>query len=188
LEPWLYPGDESIVSVPVNVVDWVLIELRDAQDVASAGQSARVARQAGFIMNNGAVKSIDGINNPQFNVSINHQLFVVIYHRNHLPVISNYPLTESGGKYVYDFANAGDKAYGGTLAQKELAAGVWGMISGDSDASGWVDNLDKTVNWETEAGTSGYLNTDLNLDTQSNNIDKNKFWLLNLGASSQLPE
>ncbi len=188
LEPWAYPGDESIVTVPANVIDWVLIELRDAPDVASAGQPSRVARQAGFLMNDGSVKAMDGISYLQFNVTIDQQLFVVVYHRNHLPVISNYPLTISGGIYSYDFSNGVDKAFGGNLAQKELTTGNWGMIGGDSDASGWIDNLDKTVNWETEAGTSGYLNTDLNLDTQSNNIDKNKFWLPNLGASSQLPE
>lgn len=188
LEPWLYQGEETVSTTPSNVVDWVLVELRDATDVASAGPSARLAMQAGFLMNNGMVKSLDGISNLQFNTAANQQLFIVVYHRNHLPVISNYPLTENNGVYHYDFSNAADKAFGGSLAQKPLVPGAWGMISGDSDASGLIDIMDKTAVWDMEAGDSGYLQTDLNLDTQSNNIDKDEFWFPNLGAGSQLPE
>ena len=187
-DPWLYSGNENVNTVPPNVVDWILIELRDAPDIMSAGLSSRLALQAAFLMNDGSVKALDGMSNLQFNASVNHHLFAVIYHRNHLPVISNYPLTESEGIYLYDFSNGEDKAYGGMLAQKQIDNGIWGMISGDSDASGTIDDSDKSSIWDLEAGVSGYLHSDLNLDVQSNNHDKNEFWLPNLGAGSQIPQ
>ncbi len=62
------------------------------------------------------------------------------------------------------------------------------MISGDSDANGLVESLDKSTYWESQTGTTGYLPGDLNLDTQVNNLDKNDFWLPNLGEGSQVPE
>ncbi|MCD4731659.1 MAG: hypothetical protein K8R74_13725, partial [Bacteroidales bacterium] len=65
---------------------------------------------------------------------------------------------------------------------------IWGMISGDANASGLIDILDKEPNWLLETGNSGYLNSDLNLDYQINNIDKNDNWVPNLGKGSLVPE
>jgi len=186
--PWNYNGMENISSIPTNTVDWVLIELRDATDAASATPDKVVSRQAAILLNDGSVVGIDGSFDPEFSYSPNHQLFLAIYHRNHLPVISNYPLIESTGIYHYDFTTGMDKAYGGSLAQKELSGGVWGMMAGDSDASGTINQDDKSVYWDINTGLQGYLPSDLNLDTQVNNQDKNDYWLPNDGEGSQVPE
>ncbi|MCD4735057.1 MAG: hypothetical protein K8R53_03350 [Bacteroidales bacterium] len=61
---------------------------------------------------------------------------------NHLGVLSAIALTQAGNVYVYDFSTGSDKAYGGILGYKEIGTGVWGMISGDGDASGQVNNQD----------------------------------------------
>ncbi len=186
--PWNYNGTENVVAIPSDVVDWILVELRDATDAASANESTSIAKQAAFLKNDGSVVGLDGISNLYFPYSPISQLFVVIWHRNHLPVLSNYPLGELSGIYAYDFRSGIDKAYPGTLSLKELASGTWGMISGDSDASGMVNQDDKTVLWETKTGLQGYLGSDLNLDTEVNNQDKNEMWLPNLGAGSQVPQ
>ena len=52
----------------------------------------------------------------------------------------------------------------------------------------YVDDVDKSIQWENETGTEGYSASDLNLDTQINNQDKNDFWLPNFGEGSQVPE
>ena len=61
------------------------------------------------------------------------------------------------------------------------------MKSGDSDASGEINQDDKSVFWESDAGLKGYLGTDLNLDIQVNNVDKDNFWLPNLESGSHVP-
>lgn len=184
--PWNYPGNESVLSVPSNAVDWILVEIRDAINIISANETTRLERQAALLLNDGSVKAMDGVTNLIFNKSLNDQLFVLVYHRNHLAVISNFALTQTGGIYTYDFSTSSSQAY--NSGQKEIAPGIWAMISGDADASGMIDEADKSAHWENESGTAGYSGTDLNLDAQINNMDKNEFWLPNLGAGGQIPQ
>jgi len=187
IPPWNYSGTESVTAIPnSDVVDWVLIELRDTTQVEYATGETMIARQAAFILNNGSVVDLDGLSNLQFNNSLTHQLFVLVWHRNHLGVLSAYPLTESGGVYSYDFTMAAEQAY--NSGQTNLAPVDWGMFSADCDGSGQIDTLDKSVLWEYQTGTTGYFESDVNMDTQVNNQDKNDFWLPNLGEGSQVPD
>jgi hypothetical protein len=185
--PWNSTGDESVQTIPnTNIVDWILVELRDANDAASATSITRVDRQAAFLLKDGTIKSLDGSSNLQFNHSINHQLFIVIWHRNHLGVISAYPPTLAGNIFNYDFTNASNKAY--LNGQNQLNTGVWGMISGDCDANGQVNLNDKSINWSSQAGKSGYFSEDLNFDGDVNNPDKNGLLISNLQQHSSIPE
>ncbi len=185
--PWNYPGTETASSIPEGIVDWVLVELRDAPDATSATSATRIARYAGFLLNDGSIVSTDGISNQQFNnLTIQQSLFVVIWHRNHLPVLSASPLVKTGEVYAYDFTLDAGQAYG-TDAQNFLSTGIYGMIGGDSNSDGSIDDMDKDILWQAEAGHSGYLPSDLNLDGHSGNQDKNDIWLPNIGSGSQLP-
>jgi PKD repeat protein len=185
--PWNYPGTESVTTVPPDVVDWILIDLRDATDASTATIGTRIAIQAAFVMSGGSLRTMDGVSLPQFsNLTIQQSLFVVVWHRNHLPVLSANSLIKAGNTYSYDFSSAMAQVYG-TDAQKFLSAGIYGMIGGDANADGLIDNPDKDYSWQTETGTSGYLPSDLNLDGQSGNSDKNDIWLPELGKASQLP-
>jgi len=190
--PWNYSGTESVTSLPSgNIVDWVLVELRDASNIGSATNETMIARQAAFLINDGSVVGLNGSDNLLFSNSIpkfREQLFTVVYHRNHIPIISEYPLIKTSGVYSYDFTSGENQVHGGTLGHKELSSGVWGMIAGDADASDVVDQNDKTIYWETYAGTNGYKGGDLNLDTEVDNKDKDDFWLPNLGSGSQVPD
>jgi len=186
--PWNYPGSVNIESIPnANIVDWVLIELRDAADATSATPGTMIAKQAAFLLNDGTIIGVDGTSTPQFHNSIIQQLFVVIWHRNHLGIMSANALTETGGVYTYDFTTGAGQAYG-TNAQKDLGSGIFGMISGDGNSDGQITTDDKTGTWETQAGKSEYLNGDFNLDGQANNPDKDDYWLPNLGSGSYIPE
>ena len=186
--PWNYTGTESVTSIPnANVVDWVLIEYRDAPNAGSATPGTMIARQAAFLLNDGSIVGLDGASDLQFSYTPNNQLFVVTWHRNHLSIMSANPLTESGGVYSYDYTTTAGQAYG-TNAQKYLSSGIYGMIAGDADASGLIDQDDKTIYWEPLAGTNGYNSSDLNLDTEVDNKDKDDFWVPNLGLGSQVPD
>ncbi len=184
--PWSYAGTENVTVVPPDAVDWVLIELRDALTAETANEGTRIARQAAFLLSDGSMAGLDGISNPQFSNLIANQLFVVIWHRNHLGVLSAFPLMKTGDIYFYDFTSGVGQAYG-IDAQKYLADGIYGLWGGDAYADGVVDDLDKTISWQTDSGTTGYLSSDLNLDGQSDNKDKNQVWLPNKEKGAQMP-
>ncbi|MBN1340150.1 MAG: hypothetical protein JXA03_12550 [Bacteroidales bacterium] len=188
--PWNYTGTESVTAIPnTDVVDWILVELRDAPDAASAGSAAIVARQAAFLLKDGSIVSADGQSMLQFaGLSVQHSIFAVIRHRNHIAVMSAIPLTETGGVYAYDFTSGVSQAYGASQGHKELAPGIWGMTGADGNADSQVNNGDKNDVWAPQAGLSGYGSGDFNLDAQVNNSDKNDVWVPNTGLGGQVPQ
>ncbi|MCB2218859.1 MAG: hypothetical protein KQI35_00585 [Bacteroidetes bacterium] len=189
LSPWNYPGDEEVLTIPgINIVDWVLIELRDAPSASLATPATIVARQAAFLHADGSIKTINGDPDLDFGLIVNDSLYAVVYHRDHLAIMSSVALTETTGVYSYDFSTSASKVYGGQLGYKEIATGIWGMVGGDADANGTVDELDKTVGWESSAGITGYTEADFQLDGQVNNQDKNEIWIPNSGTGTQLKD
>ncbi|MBN1281146.1 MAG: hypothetical protein JXA00_05810 [Candidatus Thermoplasmatota archaeon] len=186
--PWYYTGAEAVQSIPnANIVDWVLVELRDAPLAPEATSATTIARQAAFVLNNGTIVSTDGTSLLEFTTTIANNLFVVIYHRNHLSIMSATPLLLNSTTYSYDFTLGLERAYGSMNAHKELVLGVWGMMGGDGNHDGLIDNCDKNDVWRTQSGTSGYRDGDFSLDTHVNNQDKNDIWVFNSGLSSQVP-
>ena len=186
--PWNYPGTESVDSIPnADVVDWVLVELRDTTDASLATGETIIARQAVFLLNDGSVVGLDGGSILSFNHSIIQSLYIVIWHRNHLGIMSANSLSESEGIYSYDFTTGNNQAYG-TDAQKDLGDGIFGMMGGDANADGIINTDDGTEVWYFEVGETGYLGSDVNMDGQANNKDKNDIWFENESEESQLPE
>jgi len=184
---WYYCGAESVAVIPPGVVDWVLVQLRDADYAGNAGESSIVAQQAGFILYDGTITALDGINPLTFSVSYSNKLYPVILHRNHLGIIAASNKLKVNGVYTYDFT-INTEAYGFESAQTEVAPGIWAMISGDANGSGTVDQDDISVSWQMNAGKYGYRNSDLNLDSQTDNKDKNEQWLQNNSKQSFIPE
>ncbi|MCD4746523.1 MAG: hypothetical protein K8R58_09500, partial [Bacteroidales bacterium] len=190
ISPWNYTGTESVATIPNNnIVDWVLVELRETTGNASTATSdSIIAQQAAFILNDGSIVGLDGSSILSFNHSIIHNLFVVIWHRNHLGVMSANALIETGGVYTYDFTAGADQTYGGIFGHKEIAANIWGMIGGDGDANGQIGNPDKNDIWAIQSGHIGYKAGDFNMDGQVANPDKNDIWIPNVGNGSQVPD
>ncbi len=188
ITPWNYGGTEQVVALPnPNIVDWVLIELRNAPNVSAATASTVIATRAAFLLNNGSVVDINGSSLLHFTNPVSSQLFVVVYHRNHIPVISENALVKAGGIYSYDYTTSMGQVHGGALGHKQLAAGIWGMFAGNADGSNMIDISDKTF-WINEAAEmQDYYKSDFNLDTQVDNKDKDDFWVPNQGKGSQVP-
>ncbi|RKY52118.1 MAG: hypothetical protein DRP93_08695 [Candidatus Neomarinimicrobiota bacterium] len=67
LAVWYHTGTESVGSIPPNVVDWVLVQLRDANDAASADNGTVLIQRAAFLLNDGSVVDLDGSSNIIFN-------------------------------------------------------------------------------------------------------------------------
>jgi len=185
--PWNYSGTESVASIPTDIVDWVLAEFREtAGGPETATEGTMIAQQAMFLKNDGHLVRLDGSDNITINVpQINDNLYVVLWHRNHLPVMSANPLSVSGGIYIYDFTTSADRAYGDN--QSNLG-GVFGMIGGDANADGTINDNDGIEAWYLTAGQTGYYGGDVNMDTQVNNQDKNGVWYKNFGKTEILPE
>jgi uncharacterized protein (TIGR02145 family) len=184
---WNYLGSENVPSIPnADIVDWVLIELRETTgDASTASADKQIQRQAAFLHSNGSIVGLDGSSLITYTGTITNNLFVIIWHRNHLAVMSSGALLEAGGEYAWDFTTQLSNAY--LNGQKQLVTGIYGMIGGDSDASGIVLGLDLNPGWSVFAGETGYLSGDLNLDGQASNPDKNDIWYFNNGLAAKLP-
>lgn len=192
ISPWYYDGTETVYSLPNgDIADWVLVELRDPPgDASTADASTSIASQAAFLLTDGSVVSLDGSSGLTFEIASSTNFHVIIWHRNHLGIISADPLigTSINNKHIYsyDFTDDPGKAFGGELAQKEVAPNTWSMIGGDGNKNSIVEDGDKSI-WKLDAGKTDYVLSDYNLDGEINNIDKNDIWLKNLWYASHVP-
>jgi len=187
--PWNYSGTESVSEIPnIDIVDWVMVDLRDAVIEQDADPSTRMSRQAAFLLKDGSIVDLDGTTPLKFYNSIENSMFVTIWHRNHLGVISSSPVSEVFNYLDYDFTTGENKVLGGINGHKEIGNNIWGLYSGDGNADGIIDELDKDTIWSSNVGLKGLFQADYNLEGYLDNKDKNDRWYLNLGKSSQVPE
>jgi hypothetical protein len=129
--PWNYAGTESVATIPADVVDWVLVELR-------TDASTLFERKAAFLLKDGSIVQYDdvGLGISFDGLVAGDSYFIVVWQRNHMPVMSGdavvLPTT------AYDFTDyTTTQPYGyPALVQIELETGVWGMIAGDVNANG----------------------------------------------------
>jgi len=174
-----YPKDARTVSmIPTDVVDWVLVELRTT-DSGSAVISKSV-----FLNRDGYLVSDDGNTQNVLLGVVPGSYYVVIKHRNHLAVMSANVVLTVNDSLTYDFTSDGSQFYGGSDGAKEVKNGIWGMITGDGDGNGQIQNNDSEEIWKLENGTSGYKNGDYNMNGQVQNDDNEKYWKTNNGRGS----
>ncbi len=184
-------GAESVGAIPANAVDWVLVELRETGSAAAALNATKVGSAAGFLMKDGSIKATDGTSNLTVQLTGNSgsDFYVVIYHRNHLPIMSASAISESGGLYTIDFTTVAANTYQNTTALVTLSTGKFAMPAGDADGDGDVDGTDLTT-WRSQNGAAFVYNTtngDFNLDGVINAVDRNDFQRKNSSKTSQVP-
>jgi len=173
----------TVDSIPEGVTDWILVGLRNKAD------SAAVSQQSFFLKSDGNIVDIDGTTTDLAMPGVGDgDYWIVVYHRNHLAVMSVAAQSlNSGSASAYDFTMGSDKFYGATVGAKELESGVWGMITGDASGNGQVQNDDKNDYWQVQVGMAGYQSADFNLNGQVQNDDKNDYWQFNVGRGTQVP-
>ncbi len=187
-----HSAGETAGSVPAGAVDWVLVELREAASASAALESTRVGSAAGFLMNDGTIKSTDGTSNLTVSLTGNSgaDFFVVVYHRNHLPVMSADPISANGSDiYAIDFTTLSANTYQTTTALTTLSTGKFAMSAGDADGDRDVDAADLTA-WRAQNGgafTYNSTNGDFNLDGVINAVDRNDFQQKNDTKTSKVP-
>lgn len=162
INPWNYSEDISISSSKTNYVDWLLIELRSEINNISY-------RKPAVLNSNGQIFNSDG-SDFSFNNITSGDYYVAINHRNHLSIMSkNKVPIENGIPISYDFTKSQDAAYGKN-ALKELKNGIYGMLGGDGDANGVINNLDFGI-VANKILYKGYNNGDLDLNGTINVLD-----------------
>jgi hypothetical protein len=182
--PWLYNGSEALVtgSSSSTRVDWVLIELRNAENPLQV-----ISRRAGLLRNDGRIMEPDGSIGVTFKKVLYGSYYIAVYHRNHLAVMTSTPVLFNPGNTLYDFTNSSSKAYGQN-AMIEIATGIFGMYAGDGNGDGIIYDSDRNEIWSYQNGNLGYLDGDFNLDSGVTIKDINEYWNLNQGKITQVPQ
>ncbi|MEI6899004.1 MAG: cohesin domain-containing protein [Bacteroidota bacterium] len=178
--PWNYTGTENVVSIPADVTDWILVELR-----TGTASSTSFFKCAGFLKKNGQIVGLDGTSALVLSSVVPGSYYIVIRHRNHLAIMSAAGVSLSTSSALYDFSTDQAKAYG-TNPMVALTGGGYGMFTGDANSDGHVFTNDFTL-WRQLLGTSGvYTNSDFNMDGNVFTNDFTKF-RANLGNSTTVP-
>ncbi|MDP4195817.1 MAG: hypothetical protein Q8940_12250 [Bacteroidota bacterium] len=169
VSPWNYTGGELLTSVPSQIVDWVLVELR-----TGTASSTKAARRAGLLRSDGTVVDLDGTSPLSFPGISAGNYYVVIYHRNHLSVMTSQAISLNASSALYDFTTGKDKYYGGDA--KDLGSGKFAMYAGDANNDGQITSLDFNVfNPKFYKAVSGYELSDWNMDGNITSLDFNIF-------------
>jgi len=182
--PWNYAGTESVSALPDDVIDWVLVELRQATAPASATSSTILAKRAAFIKSDGTIVDLDGVSTVRFDdhyVTTPNNLYTVVRHRNHLAVMSAVGATLSAGVYSYDFTTGLNAAYGGGSGYKQVGS-TFAMVAGDADEDGNVYVSDYNRLIIGFGTTNGYFYYDMDMDGYGYISDYNK-WSPNFGTA-----
>lgn len=167
--PWNYTGNECLDEIPNNMVDWVLVELRNA-----ANNNQIVAQKAALLLNNGTVtdKGKDGVR--FYNIPANSSYYIVIRHRNHLAIMSSVPVPLPNAN-PYNFATAASYVLGGGSQMVLMPDGNWAMRAGDFDANGVVTVADFNLYKAQSSLLNQYLDGDCNLDKTVSVADFNLY-------------
>ena len=183
--PWNYAGTESNATPPSSTTDWMLVQLRTGTASATA-----VASVAALVLEDGSIVDASGSGPVQIAVAPG-SYYVVLYHRNHVPVISASTIDFNSGAASYDFTAAAGQALG-TDPMAGLGVGdtapfaLWG---GDGNADEQVTSPDFNLySSATASGATGYEMADYNLDAQVTSPDFNIYSASTAaGANSGVP-
>jgi len=171
----------TVSSMPEDIVDWVLVQLRDAKN------GSAIASKSGLLQKGGKIVSENGSTYIELKAP-SGDYYVVVKHRNHLSVMSNdlYSLNSTTPTICNLIEGDGSQIHG-TNGAKELLTGlnIWGMWCGDADHSDIVDNSDRNATWNNRTLT-GYQMSDCDMNGRVGASDRNIAWN-NRSKQSQVP-
>ncbi len=166
--PWSYTGPESLSVFPQDMVDWVLVELRQ-----SAIPYDLVEQQVGLLLETGEVKSLDGISNLSFPNVGQGQYKIAVRHRSHLDILSAEDFLLPAPVSV-NFIADGASALGPD-AMALLSDGSWALHAADLNAKGVVSYEDFNLYLADASSIYFYLAADLDFDGLVTVLDYNLY-------------
>ena len=176
--PFNYEGSEVVDAMPIDAIDWVLVELRDEADPTMV-----IRTRAGLLMSDGYVKDLDGVTPITFSDLGDGMYFLTIQHRNHLSVISDVAIEILAGQGIHDFTTGGAM---GAEPMKLMSEGVYALWCGDLNADGVIDAGDRSIAWNMRNQT-GYLQADATMDGVVDASERSVTWN-NRNKASGLPQ
>ncbi len=155
-----------------GIVDWIHIELRDSATLGTVDSFALLLQRDGDIVD------IDGISIPTF-CGDKAAYFVVVKHRNHLPVMSAQPIVvhQNTGLY-HDFTSQISYSPNNTGNPTKLLGNTYLLWAGNAASSVGVQIVtasDRSEVWN-RRNQLGYLQADVNLDGVCNAVDRSMVW------------
>ena len=201
--PWNYGGTEGDgydsggdvsngdADYPSTVVDWVLVSLRTAPEVAAETG----CKKAALLHSDGRIE-FTGTGFNCCNINVNGSYYVVIEHRNHLLIMSATAVPVVNGKLTCDFRTM--QSYQDPLlpelyaGQKAIPGGRYVMYAGNGNQETTMDSdtdisLEDLMWWEIHNGTAGqYRSGDYNLSGDANMNDRT-LWERNNGKFTMGP-
>ncbi len=167
--PWNYTGTECITEMPINAVDWVLVELRDANNT-----ELLIEQKAAILLSNGNIvdEGSDGVHFQ--NATENGSYYTIVRHRNHLALMSAVPIPFPNSN-AYHFTAAPSYVMGGAAQLTELENGSYAAIAGDFNADGVISVFDFNYYSEQKAILNDYVDGDCNLDRMVSVKDYNLY-------------
>jgi len=187
-EPWLHDGYEGEnygengngdkIPYDNDIVDWVLVSLRTSVGVAST-----VCKKAALIKSDGEIILTEYFDCCERTET---EYYIVVEHRNHLPVMTPNPIPVVDGVLQYDFRS--NQSYTRLLGsgQKEVLPGIYAMYAGNGDQTTGPEsskdiNSNDFARWTADNGKhSGYYFQDYDLSGDVNVHDQ-ALWLQNNG-------
>lgn len=178
--PFNYTGTESFSTLPADTVDWLLLELRDADDLSQV-----VARQAVLLRKDGAIMQTDGTQGVAFANITEGTYHLAVFHRSHMGIISSIPVAVDSANLIYDFTQNAWKAMG--RDQVKAIGNVYVMLAGDLNNDNIINNQDYNY-YQLNTGTNvGYSKADIDGDGNADQQDYN-LWFENRSKLGQLKE
>jgi len=187
IDPWAYMGEEGAAfdftvigdpqaGYPLDVTDWVLVSLR-----STIFPDSEICKRAALLQSDGQIIFIEefdccGTLDP------NQPYYIVIEHRNHVPVMTPTAVNVVDGVIAFDFR--AEESYTGIFGSATGQAiydfqggSVFCMVSGNPDQIGAGDAQDINVSdlafWSGQSGLdTGYFRSDVNMDGDVNSDDR----------------
>jgi len=186
--PWNYNGSESVGSLPdFPFVDWVYIQTRKSATASLATTDSITGEIAAWLLSDGRIVALNGTDYVTMPISKAGEQYVVVYHRTHIPIMSNTPVTFNTNVYRFDFTTAQNQAYG-SEPQQALVGGFWGMYSGriEQTTPFLIDLADKQRAWADRNQEGSYADADAVLEGLVDSADRTVVWN-NRNRTSQVP-
>ncbi len=187
--PWNYNGNEQVVNLPnVPIVDWIYVQTRKSIDINLATSDSVTAEAVGWLRSDGRIVGLNGIDYLTMPINQPGNQYVVVYHRTHIPIMSNSTIVLDNEAYYFDFTSSQNQAYG-SEPQQALPGGYWGMYSGriEQTTPFLIDNADIQRVWLDKNLEGSYADADAVLEGLVDATDRSMVWN-NRNRSSQVPE
>ncbi|PIA79373.1 hypothetical protein BFR04_00540 [Gaetbulibacter sp. 4G1] len=161
------------------IVDWVWLELRDP-----ITSTTIVSSRSALLQRDGDIVDIDGVSTSVIFSEVPGAYYLVVTHRNHLGIRSANTYNLSSTTTTINLSTSSNSVAGGTNAIIDLGNGKFGLIGGDFDANGQVQNTDLS-GVRPVLGQSQYSAGDLDMNSQVQNTDINNLLNPNTGKGKQ---